>query len=263
MKYENLSIILIIVSLFIGTQIFGLYIADNYFVEELPFGLEPPEIEETESPWYLFAVVLVMTGILLALLKLKWNKLIKIWFLFAFIICASVTLNVFVGAVIAVIIAITLFIIKYMEKDLIMHNMTEILVYVGLPVLLTPIFNLTSIIILLLLISVYDFVSVFLTKHMIALAKAQQKMGLFAGLVIKRGKEAAVLGGGDIVFPLMFASILLRDFNIYYAISSILLSSIGLLTIIFLGQKKKFYPAMPFITGGCFLTLILLYFKIF
>ena len=45
-----------------------------------------------------------------------------------------------------------------------------------------PVVNVVSMIVILFLISVYDFIAVWKTKHMIRLAKFQAKMKLFAGL---------------------------------------------------------------------------------
>jgi presenilin-like A22 family membrane protease len=251
MKYKDWSIVAILLTIFVLTMSLGLYVANNYFTKEIPYGLEPPEVDKDISPWYLFFAVLVMTGIFLLIHKLGFNSLIKAWFFIAFVVTASVALSTFIEPIIAFVIVLVIFLIKYREKDAIFHNMGEILVYVGLSAILVNILNLVAVVILLLLISIYDFVSVFITKHMIVLAKAQQKLGLFSGLIVKKGKEVAILGGGDIVFPLMFASVLLRDYNIYYSILTIVFTALSLLFLMYLGERKKFYPAMPFITAGC------------
>jgi len=263
MKYKDWSIVAVLLTIFILTMVFGLYVANKYFVEELPYGLQPPEVKKEISPWYLFSAVLIMTGVFLLVYKLGLNILIKIWFFIAFTITASVALSALISPTIAIILALAIFLIKYKEKDMIFHNMSEVLVYVGLSAILIPLFDLLAIVILLLLISIYDFVSVFLTKHMIFLAQIQQKLGLFSGLIIKKGKEVAVLGGGDIVFPLMFASVVLRDYHIYYSILTIIFATLSLLLLMYLGERKKFYPAMPFITAGCLLTIPFILLNIF
>jgi hypothetical protein len=79
-----------------------------------------------------------------------------------------------------------------------------------------------------------------------------------------------ILGGGDIVFPLIAAGVILKTgiinlpFNlpafvggIYPALFVIAGATIGLASLFLFSEKKKFYPAMPFITAGIFAGLIL------
>jgi len=113
----------------------------------------------------------------------------------------------------------------------------------------------------LIIISVYDLIAVYKTKHMIALAEFQTKMKLFAGLYIPYKNKEAILGGGDIAFPLMFAGVLLKQFgNIAFMVPFIV--TLSLFCLFLLTRKNKFYPAMPFLTIGCFMAYaILLIFK--
>jgi len=73
--------------------------------------------------------------------------------------------------------------------------------------------------------------------------------------------ETAILGGGDIAFPMLFNAVIYNYFA-NYALITILTSTLGLALLLFLAKKKRFYPAMPFITLGCILgyALILLLF---
>ena len=66
----------------------------------------------------------------------------------------------------------------------------------------------------------------------------------------KRG--AAILGGGDIGFPLLFAGVAMKVFGFKALIVSGF-ATLSLLFLFWMSEKKKFYPAMPFLTAGCFL----------
>ena len=81
-----------------------------------------------------------------------------------------------------------------------------------------------------------------------------------------------MLGGGDIVFPIITAGVILRTNSINLpfgllpftggfipALFVIAGATLGLSYLFFLSEKKKFYPAMPFITAGIFLGIILSY----
>jgi presenilin-like A22 family membrane protease len=65
--------------------------------------------------------------------------------------------------------------------------------------------------------------------------------------------EVAILGGGDIAFTMLFSSVLLRDFGSLPALLAVYGAALGILALIIIGEKKKYYPAMPFVTIGCLL----------
>ena len=66
--------------------------------------------------------------------------------------------------------------------------------------------------------------------------------------------NVAILGGGDVAFPLIFAGVVLKSFNSYaYGVIIALFSTLALLFLLSTAKKGKFYPAMPFITVGSLL----------
>ena len=66
----------------------------------------------------------------------------------------------------------------------------------------------------------------------------------------------AILGGGDVVFPIISAGVMLKTLGIWPAIFVIIGAALGLSYLLFFSKKKKFYPAMPFITAGIFLGML-------
>ena len=68
--------------------------------------------------------------------------------------------------------------------------------------------------------------------------------------------NVAILGGGDVIFPIITSGIMLKTFGILGALSTTAGATIGLAGLFFFAEKKKFYPAMPFITAGIFLGMI-------
>ena len=100
-------------------------------------------------------------------------------------------------------------------------------------------------------------IAVWKTKHMVKMAKFQTESKLFAGLLVPYGKnKVAVLGGGDIGFPLLFSGVILKSFGIMEAYIVSVFAALALLLLLVFSEKKKFYPAMPFISAGCFLGLL-------
>ena len=73
---HNLKITIIIVLLFLTTQLIGLKIVDNYDGKELPLGIERPEVEEEVGFIPLMFAILIATG--LALILVKFGAM-KIW----------------------------------------------------------------------------------------------------------------------------------------------------------------------------------------
>ena len=67
----------------------------------------------------------------------------------------------------------------------------------------------------------------------------------------------AILGGGDVVFPIITSGVVLANFGAVPAIFVILGATLGLSYLLFFAEKKKFYPAMPFITAGIFLGILI------
>ena len=115
---------------------------------------------------------------------------------------------------------------------------------------------------------------------MITMAKSQAKAKMFAGLLIpykikgmsakgsSTGKKqlpagaaklrkvrTAVLGGGDIGFPLIFAGVLLKELGVWQSLVVPFGAALGLCFLLWNGKKDRFYPAMPFISAGCFVAL--------
>ena len=71
--------------------------------------------------------------------------------------------------------------------------------------------------------------------------------------------NVAILGGGDVVFPIITAGVMLKTLGLFSAVFVVIGAALGLGYLLFFSEKKKFYPAMPFITAGIFLGIALSY----
>ena len=162
----------------------------------------------------------------------------------------TIALNSLFGNVLAFLLAALATIYKVIKKNLIVHNVSELFVYGGLVSIFVTIFSVASVLILLILISIYDYIAVYRTRHMIALARFQTKLSLFAGFIIPYKNRSAILGGGDIGFPLLFTAVAMKAFG---SVAFIIPFFTGAALFILLAraEKKKFYPAMPYLSAGC------------
>jgi presenilin-like A22 family membrane protease len=92
--------------------------------------------------------------------------------------------------------------------------------------------------------------------------KVRQKLKKMKKSELKKKKirvNMAILGGGDVVFPIIAAGVMLKTLGLLSSIFVIIGATLGLSYLMFFAEKKKFYPAMPFITAGIFAGIILSY----
>ena len=105
--------------------------------------------------------------------------------------------------------------------------------------------------ILLVLLSVYDYIAVFKTKHMVALATSASKQEMpfmvSSRKKTEKGEIKVELGTGDMVMPIVLGVSGMQIGPLHAGIVFIasLLSVISLLFL--LGQKKQIIPALPII----------------
>ncbi len=92
--------------------------------------------------------------------------------------------------------------------------------------------------------------------------KTRQRIKKMKKSELKKKKikvNVAILGGGDIVFSIIAAGVLLKTLGLFSALFVVAGATLGLGYLFFFSEKKKFYPAMPFITIGIFVGIILSY----
>ncbi len=274
--------------LFFAAQVIGLKITQSYIDmqaskeqgkliwKELPaiagMKLERPDVEPQFSIWYIIGAVII--GTLLILLIIRFGKVLlwKLWFYCAVVLCLQVAMAAFIPALASFILALVFGYFKVFRPNIYIHNATELFLYGGLAAIFVPILNVLYAFILLLALSCYDMYAVWQSKHMIKMAKFQTQSGIFAGLLIpykvpavvargpKKPARTAVLGGGDIGFPLIFSGTVLAASGFVPALVVSLGAAAALFVLLLFSQKNKFYPAMPFLTLGCAIGYIVAFY---
>jgi presenilin-like A22 family membrane protease len=292
MKHD-LKITIFLVSVFFITQAVGLLIVGKYLnttevidpetqittkevvPEDLPYDIQRPEVNQSTSFIWIVAAIIVGTALVLILIRYRRMNLWKLWFFVAVFLTMSVAFSAFIHQTAAAVLALILSLIKVYRPTSIIQNLTEIFIYGGLAAIFVPIINIFAAIVLLIIISIYDIIAVNKTKHMVTLARFQAQSRVFAGLLIPYGKsknkpakaskgkgvKTAVLGGGDIGFPLIFAGVVMKDLMLTSPEPTVFLKTLlipifaaaALLFLLINGKQDKFYPAMPYITAGCFI----------
>jgi presenilin-like A22 family membrane protease len=190
----------------------------------------------------------------------------------------------------ALILAIAFTIIKFYNIKL--RNLTGIISGVGMAVMFSLFLSLFEALLFIIFMCFYDFFAVFVSKHMIFMAKEFSKRNLSFSLatkekvqvtkiktsyVIEKGvkkeiKEKVIeeelehleLGTGDISLPLAFALVVFKttyyNFNnalvIFLLISLFSALALGY-TLYFVKKYKLFLPALPPIIVGSFIGLLI------
>ncbi|MFA6023417.1 MAG: presenilin family intramembrane aspartyl protease [Candidatus Pacearchaeota archaeon] len=294
--------------MFLVTQLIGLAViyADPFHVDQVVNGtvqqVNNPYFEafssnqiNQESDYYSTLPVLLISFILalfiiFILTKIKSTIIMKTWFFIVVILVTSITIFAFeklmplqisleLALIFALLIAIPLAIYKVFKRNLIIHNLTELMIYPGIAVVFIPLLNIWTMIILLIIISVYDMWAVWHSGFMQKMAKYQMnELKIFAGFyvpylnkkqraLVKKARQSksnltkpmkvnlAILGGGDVVFPIITAGVIYHLWGIIPALAVTIFATLSLLGLFMYAQKGKFYPAMPFLTAGLFIGM--------
>ena len=313
MKHKP-KITLIIILMFLITQLIGIYVVNYYSptkivdntitnvsAPDLPLGLGKFQVRE-ESDFLTFYLPTIILAFILAVLsllvlaKIKIDLIVKIWFSIVILISLTISIQAFLpqfanSFYVALAIAIPFVVLKIFKRGFIIHNFTELFIYPGIAAISVPILNIISMVVLLILISIYDIWAVWHSGIMQKMAKYQiNNVKIFPGFFlpnlskedkskIKEMKKSeskekefrvniAILGGGDILFPIIASGVALKTFGftslfgLQIPLASILISLGalgGLSYLMFSSEEKKFYPAMPFISAGILLGIVISY----
>ncbi|MCH7568568.1 MAG: hypothetical protein IIA87_04055 [Nanoarchaeota archaeon] len=304
---HSFKVTTILIVMFFVAQLIGIYVANAYLPEtiqvvnettgvienitqyNLPYGLEPPkDIRPATSAISIITALFIAVIIMLLLMRFKAETFLRLWFLLVVIIGMALAFNAFIigfenSAIIAIIVAVPLGIIKIFQRNIIVHNATELLIYPGIASVFIPLLNIWTVVFLLIIISIYDIYAVCHAGFMQKMAKYQiEKLRIFSGFFVpylgkkerrmlkkarksktKKGKKIgisiAILGGGDVIFPILLAGVVLGSLGLLPALLIIIGATIALAFLFHISEKGKFYPAMPFIATGCLVGLLIAY----
>ena len=158
--------------------------------------------------------------------------------------------------------AIVLVIVVFRKKIVFIHNIGIILAMAGiggvLGLSLTPI----SVVVLLLILSFYDIIAVYKTKHMVKIAEEMIKSRAISGIVLPQnikgwtenlarvqpGGEFMILGSGDLIMPLILITSVIGIHGLASGLIVLLFSLLGLSLTYYLfvtQRKRKPMAALP------------------
>ncbi len=230
---------------------------------------KPAEI----SFWQFIIAFLVITSLTLVFLKFfkgKGGKLFFQIFLFlAIFIGAQTIFSLILPPLLATIFAFLLVILRIVKPRLWTHNLSLGLGIAGISATLGIIISWQTLAIILAVLSVYDIIAVYKTKHMVKMAKASIVKGAplalvipenfsfwnsdVSGLNLKGKRQFLILGTGDLALPIAFAvSVISEGLFASLIVIGAALAGLFLLHLLFSKQKKpQPMPALPPIAACC------------
>lgn len=257
--------------LFIITQIMGMY-AGIYILDDAPGNeyVKHLMVVETGHFYILYFILAVLFGATLFLLLSRLH--ISLLFTMLEIAVISATSSIFFYAVLkpfladtldsmvfAIIAALVFALLKQFFHSL--KNIAAMVSSAGAGAVFGFTFSFTAALFFLLLLALYDYISVYKTKHMVAMAneivKRDMAFTISAEHVYPFGKKSRLdLGTGDISLPIMVEVAA-------YSISPVLSlfafggAVIGALFVLFIAWKRHtVLPALPPIALGIFLSTL-------
>jgi len=221
-----------------------------------------PRISFLEFFLYFSIATLLLLFILYSPKINKKKKIIlRIIFLAAVFSSGFTSLSLWVGDVTSLIVMVILIVFWLRKPTVFIHNLLVILGIAGIGSLLGVRFEPLTLALLLICFSIYDFIAVYKTKHMVKMAQEMVETGTILALIIppdilgfrenlnevKPGGRFFILGGGDIAFPLLLVTSLISQ-GILDSVVVAIFALFGLLVSfsLFLSQKQRQpIPALP------------------
>jgi len=271
-----MRLLLSILSLFIIAQLLGIFtgltvISDlnrNPYVEELVITQDADEPTNA-----LFFIGYILFGAVLMIVLIRFFKKLGILFtLMEFMLIATSSSIVFyaflrivlgyeISTLIAILMGLAFSAVKWLRPQL--KNSAAVLATAGVGVIFGISLGVLPLIIFLVFLSIYDYLSVFMTKHMVELANFVVKKDLAftitARAPAKKGKKEKRidLGTGDIIAPIML-EVSALSFNpiatVFVFFGAII--SLGVFLIL-VWRSKMVLPALPPIVSGMIISLLI------
>jgi presenilin-like A22 family membrane protease len=237
--------------------------------------IEIPSFSSLEFVFYFFLATL-FTFLIFRFLREKTIKgrIYKILFLLVSFFSSLIFFESFLPEPIPLIL-IFLLIFWWIKKPIVLNqNLLVIFSLAGIGASLGLSLKPEAVILILIILSIYDFIAVYKTKHMVKIAKDMIETGTILGLVfpfeplgfLKSTKEIKpgegkflILGGGDVTLPLIFSVSLLK-FGILKPFIVALFSLLGLFAnfLFFIFQKERRpIAALPMISLFSFLGYLI------
>lgn len=233
------------------------------------------------SIWEIIIGVIIASLILLLFIKFVHKEKLKkafLYFIFGFIsLWGSVfILSLWINFLSAMIISLAIVIFVFSYRNVLFNNIAMMLAVPAAVINLSIAVNFETTVLFLLILTIYDYIAVYKTRHMVDMAKGMVQQGVVFGFVFPRKTEyleskvsqiigqeeknkAFIMGSGDVAIPLLFITNLLKYshsaaiFVSFFAFLGLFLSFL----IFYFQKDKQPMPALPPIVLMCFLGALI------
>lgn len=259
--------------LFLLVQVIAVFVTISYLPQNLQLTLVNKDPNSVWNALFIVGYIIFFTAIIIVLRKIfkRQNYLVVIEAL-ALFGGVSLIFSMFLHTILAYIATICLLLIKYsFTKETIYtkwyNNILLAMAIAGAGAIIGISLGIIPVIVLLILLAIYDIISVFFTKHMITLADMIIKKKISLLFLLPTKKREYKLGGGDLVIPALVSSslfaLLIKKYSvlqILVPVSAIWVASIAGLFITFyiLDKYKAKVRALPALPIQVFLMLIVI-----
>ncbi len=290
MKYEKYIPIIGMAFMLLLVQLIAVALSNPLEANDFK-AFENPQDTGNVIVWV--AIILIFTGFIF--LVIRWNKK---WMIQAFILISvgwtlmyvfyalfSVFLPLYPGINLAltIILSVVLTVVLYKFPEWYIIDITGVILGAGSASIFGISLDIVPTLLLLVVLLIYDYIAVYQTKHMVALAEGVMDMRLPILLVIpkhwkysflsekfdKEDREAFFMGLGDAVMPTLLvvsANFFVKDAAFYSfpligemnlpAIGGILGTFLGFAVLMTFVMKGKPQAGLPFLNGGVILGYV-------
>lgn len=259
LKYFKTQLFLQEIFWFSLAQFLGVFLARRAgaLIEEI----QAPSERITLADFFIYFLAGTIIIFILSRRSKVSDFIMRLLFIFTLFFGVDLFLSFFINPVSAFYFSAACVVARFVLPSIFLHNIIFLFSVTAFSSVLALQFNAMTIVVLLAALAVYDIISVYITKHMVKMAKAMIESKLIFGLIIpekikynfwavekaKPGEGVVFLGGGDVGLPLFLVantafSGLAQGFVVaLFAILGMMLSY-----WLFVSQKfRKPMPALP------------------
>lgn len=269
LKYFKTELFYQEIAWFSAAQFLGVFLAGRAgrLLEELG----QPAGKINISDFFIYFLIGTVFIVILSRRSKISDFLMRLFFIFVLFYGANLFLALFINSVSAFYFAGALIIARFVFPSIFLHNVAFLFSIVSFSAFLSLELSSTAIIVLLAVLAVYDIIAVYLTKHMVKMAKAMIESRIIFGLIIpekikynfwglekaKPGEAQGVvfLGGGDVGLPLFLVANTAAS-SITQGIIVAVFAIFGMAFSYWLFVSQKFRKPMPALPPISMMTII-------
>ncbi|MBU1178673.1 hypothetical protein KJ903_05700 [Patescibacteria group bacterium] len=256
--------------IFLLAQFLGLLLAWRLLqIEEIRAAIEAQSISVVQ---FLISFAIGTIVILLLIKFVKRDTVFRLALQASIFLGALLFFDVWLPTLATVLVALAIALLRQYLPIVLVHNIAIVLALAGIGAYIGTGFSAWQILIIIAILSVYDIIAVFRTKHMVKMfTKLTNKGATFSIIVPSRLKNIlsrlskvkldgsySFLGTGDIALPLMLAVAALK-MGWQYSLAVVIGALVGLIVMHWLQLKLKYnkpVAALPPIGGGAMLGFL-------